>query len=218
MESLAASGMHVECILATSDDVASSELAERQGIELLTVSRDVLDAVSDTRTPQGPVAVFAIPDVPTPRRHDQVVLCDVSDPGNVGTIIRTAVALGWDVTLSGSTVDPWSPKVVRATSGSVFRARLGRVADLGVFADLGVSTVATIVGEGEEPTRTSTDPLAILIGSEAGGLPTDLIAAAGSRWTIPMAPGTESLNVAVAAGILMYVCSSESSLGDPRHL
>lgn len=213
LASLISASTRIEYILATADDVSSADVASRHGIDLLTISPDVLASVSDTKTPQGPIAVFSIPSDAPLRRHDQVVLHDVADPGNVGTIIRTAVAFGWDVTLSGVTADPWNPKVVRASAGTVFRAHIAHLEDLTTLHSMGVSTVATVVDAGDIPTRSNDDPVAILIGSEAGGLPTPMAAEADVRWTIPMKPGTESLNAAVAAGILMYTCSIGPSVG-----
>lgn len=214
VESLAASTIAIESIFATEDDGGTADLAGRCGVELVTVTPEVLRAISTTRTPQSPVAVFAIPDAAPVRRHDQIVLWDLSDPGNVGTIIRTAVALGWDITVCGWTADPWSPKVVRSSAGAVFRARVAHIDGIATLHDLGVATAAAIVDAGQEPHRWRDEPLAILVGSEANGLPSDIVASADARWTIPMTRGSESLNAAMAAGILMYACSAPPSVGE----
>lgn len=172
--------------------------------DVLVVTPRVLKSISDTEEPRGPLAVFRIPSPATIRDHDTVVLHDVSDPGNVGTIVRSAVAFGYDIAVSGSTADPWSPKAVRSSAGAVFEAHIARSED--PVADsraLKLRTVATIVAGGGVPPRT-TQPTAILIGSEAAGLPTVMVERCDATMTIPTAPGTESLNAAVAASIAMY--------------
>ncbi len=194
----------IDVLIVAEDDDIDQGLAGDRAKEVLTVSSDVLRSISDTRTPQSPIAVFRIPPFDAARRHDQVVLHSISDPGNVGTIIRTAGALGWDVTLTGSTADPWGPKVVRSSAGSVFRTRMARSQDFDDFDALDVRMIASVVSGGNPPQRSTDDPVAILVGSEATGLPDDLVKRAAQSVTIPMVGDVESLNAAVAAGLLMY--------------
>jgi RNA methyltransferase, TrmH family len=172
--------------------------------DVLYVTHKVLTSMSDTEEPRGPLAVFRIPAFVTIRDRDTVVLHDVSDPGNVGTIVRSAVAFGYDVAVSGSTADPWSPKAVRSSAGAVFEAYVSRSED--PVADCraaNLRTVATVVAGGGVPPRTA-QPTAILIGSEATGLPATLVEGCDVTMTIPTTPMTESLNAAVAASIAMY--------------
>ena len=172
--------------------------------DILFVTPRVLKSMSDTEEPRGPLAVFQIPALMTIRDRDTVVLHDVSDPGNVGTIVRSAVAFGYDVAVSGSTADPWSPKAVRSSAGAIFGAHIARSED--PVADsraANLRTVATVVAGGGVPPRTG-QPTAILIGSEATGLPEALIDGCDTTMTIPTTPMTESLNAAVAASIAMY--------------
>jgi TrmH family RNA methyltransferase len=216
LDAMVDASIRIAHVLATADDTASAEAAQRHRFDLVTVSPEVLAWASDTRTPRGPIVVFDVPDAVPPRHHDQVVLHGIADPGNLGAIMRTAVAFGWDVTLSGRTADPWSPKVIRASAGAVFGARLSRSVRVDTLADIGVTTVATVVSGGERPGRPDARPIALLIGAEAGGLPMEVVAGAELRWTIPMGKGTESLNAAVAAGILMYACTGDVGLGVPN--
>jgi TrmH family RNA methyltransferase len=172
--------------------------------DVLIVTPRVLRSLSDTEEPRGPLAVFGIPALTTIRDRDTVVLHDVSDPGNVGTIVRSAVAFGYDVAVSGSTADPWSPKAIRSSAGAVFEAHIARSEDpVAGSRAAKLRTVATVVAGGGVPPRTA-QPTAILIGSEATGLPAALVEGCDVTMTIPTAPGTESLNAAVAASIAMY--------------
>lgn len=194
----------IDLLVLVEGEESVPGLARDRANDVVVVSADVLGSISDTRTPQSPIAVFSIPALSVPRTHDQVVLHSISDPGNVGAIIRTADALGWDVTLAGPTADPWSPKVIRSSAGSVFASRLARIDDIDALEELDVRTVASVVSGGTDPRRIGERPLAILVGSEAAGLPDAVVRRADQLVTIPMVGGTESLNAAVAAGLLMY--------------
>lgn len=173
-------------------------LDDRRWVE---VTPQVLRRLSDTENPRGPVAVVGIPSPAGPMR-DHLVL-DVADPGNAGTLIRTAAAFGYDVVMRAGSVDAWSPKVLRAAAGAHFRTRIGDQTS----PDAG--TIATVVSGGREPrvAAAELDPertWAILVGSEAHGLPAAASGAADVAVTIPMPGGTESLNAAVAAAIVAY--------------
>ena len=164
------------------------------------VSEDVLQRLADTENPRGPVAVMRIPALGSVRR-DHVVL-GVNDPGNAGTLIRTAAAFGLDVTFRSDAVDPWSPKVLRAAAGSHFRTVIGDPVP-------GTATIATVAtgGIAARDMGAALDPArqwAIVVGSEAHGLAADEVAAADVKVTIPMPGGTESLNAAVAGAIVAY--------------
>jgi RNA methyltransferase, TrmH family len=192
-------GADIHRIFALPDDAEAAEAARRSGAELVVVEQAVLDRLAPTESPRGPVAVVAIPAAGESDRD--VVFMAVTDPGNAGTIIRTAAAFGLDVCAAEGAVDPWSPKVVRAGAGAHFRTRLVRNAP--------VATIATVVRGGIAPRRLPLvlDPdrrWAVLVGSEAHGLPAHRADSADVRVTIPMPGGTESLNAAVAAAIVIY--------------
>jgi RNA methyltransferase, TrmH family len=164
------------------------------------VTEEVLKRLADTENPRGPVAVMRVPSAGSVTR-DHLAL-GVTDPGNAGTLIRTAAAFGLDVTFRDEAVDPWSPKVLRAAAGSHFRTAIGSgIRD--------AATIATVV-KGGLPARelgAVLDPArrwAILVGSEPHGLTEDEVAAADVKVTIPMPGGIESLNAAVAGSIVAY--------------
>ena len=166
--------------------------------------------LSTLTTPTGPVAVFPFLDVSPEEllleRDRIVLLCGVQDPGNVGTIVRTAHAFGAGVALSKGTADLYNPKTVRATMGSIFHASVSRELDALEFLALshasGFETVAAVPRGGDPPGSLPAGKLVVAVGAEGGGLPEE-VAAACSRWvTIPALAA--SLNAAVAASILLY--------------
>lgn len=183
------------------------------GAEWVWVTPEVLAHLADTVTPQGPVATVRIPrSHPVERDHLTVA---VGDPGNAGTIIRTAAAFALDVVFLPGAADPWSPKVVRAAAGAHFRTRIGAPRE----ASGRIATVARggidvrDLGSALEPGRV----WSIEIGSEAHGLDADVVDSADVRVTIPMPGGTESLNAAVAAAIVAYELSTWRSGGRVAH-
>lgn len=199
-DELRLAGIPVSVVL-TVDPIADG-VTDAAG-EVMLVTEDVLASVADTETPRSPIAVIDIPRPRPLRAHRTVVLVDIADPGNVGTMIRTARAFDWDVAIAGTTADPWAPKSLRSSAGSTFSVRPPRLDDpVGACRAIGLSTVALVVEDGAQPSPQA-DAVALMVGSEAHGLPPDLVAATDASWTIPMPGGTESLNAAVAAGIAM---------------
>jgi len=198
-------------LYATEDDQISPDLAARAGIEVTLVSDQVLRVIADSLNPRGPVGVIQVP-APAPLRAvDTVVLWEISDPGNAGTIIRTAAAFDFHVAATAGCVDIWAPKVIRAAAGGHFRTALttalepetSRIAGAGL-----TPIVATATGgdSGIHELEGNPEPVALIIGNEAHGVPESVLADPAIRTaTLPMPGGTESLNAAVAAGILLYL-------------
>lgn len=192
-----AAGVGVERVFALADDPRLSEWPQAT-----PVSPEVMDKLAGTDTPRGPVAVVKIPpSVPPLPDVASLALWGVSDPGNVGTIIRSAAAFGLGVVVGPGTADVWSPKVVRAAAGAHFRVHLSHTASV---EELGPRVAATVVDGGVSPRDLPPGPWTVLIGSEAHGLPEELASAVGEKVTIPMPGGTESLNAGVAASIVAY--------------
>jgi RNA methyltransferase, TrmH family len=140
-----------------------------------------------------------------------VIACvDVRDPGNLGTVIRTADASGVDaVVRCDGTVDPSNPKCVRATAGSLFHVPIveggSAVAAVEALRSRGLTTVATVVRGGTDYAEFDwTGPVALVLGNEAGGLDDGLAGSLDHRVTIPMAGHSESLNVGVSAAVLCF--------------
>lgn len=192
------------------------DAAHDAGIRVDYTTEAVLDAMADTVTPQGIVAVAR----QTPSRLDDIfarapkllAICEeVRDPGNLGTIIRAADATGADaVILTGKTVDPYNPKVVRSTTGSLFHVPIVVGADLTDVIDrareAGLRVVAADVGGGDFLAERATlaAPTAWLFGNEARGLNDDALALVDASLRLPIYGAAESLNLATAASVCLY--------------
>jgi TrmH family RNA methyltransferase len=193
-----------EMVLCTPHDTLTIRRCAALGVELVLVTEEVLASASDTRSPRSPVAIVRVPETEDLRLHNTLVLIDIQDPGNVGTMIRSAAALGWDVAVSGATAEIWAPKTIRSSAGTHIRTRLVHLTDpVEQARSVGLTTVATVVIGADLPDKQA-GPVALLIGSEAHGLPADIVERSDVQVTLPMPGGTESLNAAVAASISMY--------------
>jgi TrmH family RNA methyltransferase len=189
--------------------------------EVLLVPRLLLDTALSTETPQ-PIAALVEPPNWTwahvlGRRNVSplfVVLAGIQDPGNLGTILRSAEAFGADAVVSlPGTASCWNQKAVRASAGSVFRLP---VISAGIdecmmrLREAGVKVFTTMPGGGTPPDEANlAAPSAILIGNEGSGVPDEIAAEAGGAITIPCPGAVESLNASVAAGILLYEASRQ---------
>ncbi len=168
----------------------------------------LFDSLADTATPQGILAtakaIYA--EESAVARGGLVIVCDrVQDPGNLGTIFRTAHAAGADgVVLLKGTVDPFSPKVVRASMGSVFALPIAVAETLPAFP--GYTAFCSTLSEKAEPLYGVAFPKKsiLILGNEANGASDAVIAASERHILIPMPGGAESLNVAAAGAVLMY--------------
>lgn len=169
-----------------------------------TVSAGVFAKLTDESSPQGILAVVHMPEEKTaPPRGNSLLLDGISDPGNLGTILRTANAAGYeDIYLRGC-ADPYSPKCVRAAMGGIFHVRLYGEGDL--FAALrGVPLICADMG-GEDVFSFSPPPrFCLVIGNEANGVSEEVRRHCTHTVAVPMRGSCESLNAAVSAGILMY--------------
>ena len=213
---------HARTIFATSDWV---EHYRGRGVEVVEVADHVLERLADSRAPQG---VVAVAEMVTASLADVVgtgillVLVDPSDPGNAGTIIRTADAAGaTGVVLAGDAVDPFNPKAVRASTGSVCHVPL--VVDVAVedvvaaCRAAGQWVVALDMGATADVEVLATDdrPVAILLGNEAHGLPDGTAGLVDDVLAVPTYGRAESLNLAAAAAVTLYTAARGRSHGIP---
>ena len=176
--------------------------------ETVLVTDSVMDALSTAGTPQSLCAVARTPGLALPAAFDGTVLLleDVQDPGNVGTLIRTADALGaaW-VLLSPQCADPFSPKTLRSSMGSVYHLPV-LVTDIpAALRALSAQGYTCLCGhlKGSEAMPPKTDRMALLVGNEGNGV-TDEAAALCYAYRLPMPGKAESLNAAVFGAILLY--------------
>ncbi len=183
-------------------------LSEPWRAAAVPVSDRVLEALSDTPAPQGAVAVVPLPRLSPAQRTLVLILDNVRDPGNLGTLLRSALASGADeVLLSTGSADPYNPKVVRAAMGAHFHLPLQVDLDwqsiAGCTRGLAV-LLADAAGELPYDRWDWRQPTALIIGGEAEGAGPEARALAVQRISIPMHAGSESLNAAVAGSILLF--------------
>lgn len=223
VESLLDSTLVVRGVLCTDTDDPRGDALRRRiqalGLPLLEVTEPEFASAADTETPQGILAVAEIPrrdPEGLPTVGNVLVLDALQDPGNVGTIIRSAAALGVGTTLAlPGTVDLWNAKVVRSAMGTLFtHPALPLPWDAAAdWLHRHALPLWVAAADGEPlDTAVQTRPsrVAIVVANEGAGVSPHVAAAAARRVAIPMAPGVESLNVAVAAGILLYMLRSNA--------
>ena len=221
-EALARDGVVTELFLtaaARSRHGGLAARAGRQGAPVHVVSGEVMAELAQTVTPQGILAVCRFVDVPLPALASAAprlaaVLANVRDPGNAGTVLRTADAAGaGGVVFSDASVDPYNSKCVRASAGSIFHLDVvlgGPVADtVGRLRAAGLRVLAADGRTGQpldqvEPRGVLGEPTAWLFGNEAWGLPDDILALADETVAVPIYGRAESLNLAAAAAVCLY--------------
>lgn len=196
-----ASGMDVVRLILREDYAG-----ETYGLPAVRLGRDAFAAVCDEKTPQGIAAEVAIPLRSVQPPQGRCLLLDgLQDPANVGAIIRTAVAAGYeDVYLAGC-ADPFSPKSVRASMSGVFFARIMQGTQEEILsAIVGMPVIAADMGGEDVFSYVAPEKFCLAVGSEGSGLSALVRSRADVTVRIPMDARTESLNAAVSAGILMY--------------
>jgi TrmH family RNA methyltransferase len=233
LEEALRAGLRVPCVfIAQEAKDPLGGVALLAETEVLMMPRELLDSALATGSPQPVAALVEPPDwtwahllgVHKSAAPLIVVLAGLQDPGNLGTIVRSAEAFGADGVISlPGTVSAWNPKAVRASAGSVFRVPILAASEIEALEHLreaGVRIVATTVsGTDAGDIQILSEPVALLIGNEGNGLTTELIAKADVAVTIPCPGSVESLNAAVAASVLLYEASRQRSVlsGGPQN-
>ena len=202
-----ASGLKVKRLILREDYAG-----EEYDFPAVVLGVDAFKAVCDAVTPQGIAAEVFLPQGALyPPKGSCLLLDGVSDPANVGAIIRTAVASGYEELYLADCADPFSPKSVRASMSGVFYANLMRGTRQEILTALaGVPLIAADMDGENVFTFSSPQKFALCIGNEGNGLSKEVSSRAEYTVKIPMDSRTESLNAAVSAGILMYVLKQKS--------
>jgi RNA methyltransferase, TrmH family len=200
----------------TARGVELRRALEDRSVEVAAVGASELASAADTESPQGVLAIAEVPqrslgdlDAAVAGPSARLLVLDaLQDPGNVGTVLRTAAALGWGATIClPGTVDVWNAKVVRSAMGAHFHhlavgttwPELEAFRSSAGLALWGADTAGEPLGRSAAPAR-----LAVAVGNEGAGLSAPIRAAADRLVSLEMAAGVESLNAAVAAGIFLY--------------
>lgn len=177
------------------------------GRRAVIVAPHVMAAICDIKTPQAVAAVAALPDPQEINQGFIVAMDDVQDPANVGTIIRTADAAGCGgVVLSDGSADPYAPKAVRASMGSIFHLPVLRTPLMPYLASLQTAgySIACADLDGQTDFTLNANKTCLVIGNEAHGISREILMLSDVSVRIPIYGKAESLNAAVAAGILIY--------------
>ena len=178
-------------------------------VRLIRVPGDVMESISPMASPQGALFLCRLPErKPFAPKPGMLLLDGIQDPGNLGTILRTADALDIPVTLLEGCADPYSHKVVRSSMGAVFRTDVVQSswAEMKAACDAaGIPVGVTALSNRAKDLREAElKRMAVVIGSEGQGVRREILETAGAELIIPMNPHCESLNAAVAATIVMW--------------
>ena len=193
---------------------------DEEGYDFEILSDSVFSYVSDTKTPQGILAIvkrkeYSLEDIVNVENPDLIVLDNLQDPGNLGTIFRTAEAAGvTGIVLSKDCVDIYNPKVIRSTMGAIYRMPFVYVEDLldalSILKEKGIKTYAAhLKGKNSYDKENYKTACAFLIGNEGNGLREEVSNMADTWIRIPMEGQAESLNAAIAAAVLMFEASRQ---------
>lgn len=191
------------------------DISSQSKHQVITVNENIFKFISDTQTPQGILAVIIkrstkLKDFELKKNGRYILLDAVQDPGNVGTIIRTADAIGFDgIFLSKGCADVYNSKTLRSTMGSVYRVDLFQDIDLEILISCmklhGIKIFASSLEADNVHFKADfCGGIGLIIGNEANGISKKVLEMADVKIKIPMRGGAESLNASVAAGILMY--------------
>ncbi|MBQ8451476.1 MAG: RNA methyltransferase [Clostridia bacterium] len=203
--------MEVDKLFVDSSKLANfNYILEKFDGKIVPVTEKVMNSISENATPQGIIAeVFMRETVEfNPNKNKPILILDrIQDPGNLGTIIRTASATGFETIVLIDTADPYSPKVVRSSSGGIFYLDIFRMSEVEILDYIKTSNHKLLIADMDGKNVFSLDAnlnnFALVIGNEGQGV-SDSFKKAGEIISLPMKPQMESLNAAVSASVLMY--------------
>lgn len=179
---------------------------------IMVVTPEVMNKISTSIAPSGLLALFSIPAQPSfDDLSAGVVLAKVTDPGNMGTLIRTAAAMNKKIVVCVETVDPWNPKVVQATAGAISMVSIFCINwhDL-LLNKKNIPLCALVASEGTNPSTVNLHDAFIVVGNESHGIPEEWVAQCDEKITLPMPGNFESLNAAVAGSIALYLAATSN--------
>lgn len=193
----------VEEFLAQAQKIAHEDA-------IVVVAPSVMEKMSTTKSPSGMLATFKIPHQPAFNKLDSgIVLAQVTDPGNAGTLIRTAAAMNKNTVVFVESVDAWNPKVVQATAGAIGRVTIFTMTWNELLQNKNnLMLCALISAHGKNPSSVDLAHSLIIIGNEGHGIPYEWVKQCDERITLPMPGEFESLNAAVAGSIALYLAAT----------
>lgn len=203
---LASKTTELDYLLCTTETKMEAQKLVSQDRLILTNSK-VMKKISTSSTPSGFLATFKVPkNQDAIELKSGIVLAQIQDPGNMGTLIRTAVALNKKTVVVVEGVDPWNPKVVQASAGTIAHATIITCS----WSELvkykkNTPLCALIVKDGTHPDKLTQKNLLLVVGNEARGIPEQWVTDCEFTMTLPMPGETESLNAAVAGSVALYL-------------
>lgn len=216
IETLCATGhvpqkIFISDIFSNKNATLMHTLLANNAADCMHVTESIMRRISTATTPSGILVIFNIPPISSfASLTNGIVLVCMQDPGNVGTLIRTAAAMGKKSVVCIEGVDPWSPKVVQASAGTIGMVAIFRTSfDVLLAQKKNIPLCALVVENGKRPDEVDISNALIVVGNEAHGLPEQWIRAADFSITLPMPGKCESLNAAVAGSIALYLATSK---------
>jgi TrmH family RNA methyltransferase len=203
---------HQPITLFTTDEFLYDAQQLINDEKIIIVSPEVMDKISTAQSPSGLLATFRIPDNSSFNSLSSgLVLAQVTDPGNMGTLIRTAAAMNQKTVVCIETVDPWNPKVVQASAGAIGNVSIFRISwDELLQHTKNIPLYALVPSEGKHPDQVNLKNGLIVVGSESHGIPQEWINQCNEKITLPMPGNFESLNAAVAGSIALYLAATQN--------
>jgi TrmH family RNA methyltransferase len=202
---------HQPITLFTTDEFLYDARQLMSDEHIIAVTPEVMDKISTAQSPSGLLATFKIPKNPSIHTLTSgIVLAQVTDPGNMGTLIRTAAAMNKKTVVCVETVDPWNPKVVQATAGAIGNVTIFSTTWQDMLRNKkNISLCALVPSEGKNPNDVNLRNALIVVGSESHGIPQEWIDLCDEKITLPMPGNFESLNAAVAGSIALYLSATQ---------
>ena len=202
-----------EAIYCTESMISQAkQIAPEEKVTL--VSAQVMEKISSATSPSGILGVFPIPSTPDfEKLSSGIILTQIADPGNMGTLIRTTAAMGHKSVVIVEGADPWSPKVIQSTVGTIGHVQIFQVTWEQIIKNKkDLKLVALVAKDGKTPSEINLEDSSkslkdslIVVGSEAHGIPQDWVDNCEEKLTLEMPGKTESLNAAVAGSIALYL-------------
>lgn len=205
---------HVPTMIFVTEEVVpvAQKMAPDDAISI--VASSVMEKISTVKSPSGILAVFSIPEQPSYETiNSGIVLLELQDPGNAGTLLRTAVAMNKKTAIFVDSVDPWSPKVVQASAGAIGMINVFCMSWENLLEHKGTRPLcALILSRGNNPRNPDLSEVLIVVGNEGHGISRKHIGQCEEKMTLAMPGEFESLNAAVAGSIALYL----STLSSPK--
>lgn len=204
------SGLLPEKIYVTENKSTQAKAITTQD-NIVLVSDEVMKKISSAACPSGILGLFHIKKAPEAKNLGSgIVLAKISDPGNMGTLIRTCIAMGFSSVVAIECVDPWNPKVVQASAGQIAKIDLfcWTWSTLMKYKKK-LKLVALVVKNGKKPNEINLNNSLLVIGSEAHGIEEQWLKDCEEKMTLPMPGKTESLNAAIAGSIALYLAKNQ---------